>query len=123
MKTAGNRWTAKLSREFATRLESIPAHQKLHAVILLETGEEYPPAPPHSRRRRTQTIDALRNACRPVLVDMDEILAKFGGRRLDDDVSVLGTVAVEATPAGIRILADLEDVKTVLEDQDVSLLA
>ena len=45
MKTAGNRWPAKLSREFAARLESIPAHQKLHAVILLETGEESRPDP------------------------------------------------------------------------------
>ena len=123
MKPARNRWPAKLSREFAARLESIPAHQKLHAVVLLETDQESTRAPLHSRRRRTQAIDALRNACRPVLVDMDEILAKFGGRRLDDDVSALGTVAVEATPAGIRILAGLKNVKTVLEDQNVSLLA
>ena len=32
------------------------------------------------------------------------------------------TVAVEATPAAIRILANLKGVQTVLEDQNVSLL-
>lgn len=52
---------------------------------------------------------------------MDEVLAKWGGRRLDDDVSALGTVAIEATPAGIKILANLKDVQTVIEDQNVSL--
>ena len=120
MKSARNRWPAKLSKEFSTRLASIPAHQKLNAVVLLETGEECSATQPHSPHRRTRAIGALRKTCRPVLVDMDEILARFGGRRLDDDVSALGTVAVEATPAGIRTLADLKDVKTVLEDQNVT---
>ena len=69
-------------------------------------------------RRVAPSINA---ACRPVLVDMDEVLAKWGGRRLDDEVSALGTVAIEATPAGIKILANLKDVQTVIEDQNVSL--
>ena len=56
------------------------------------------------------------------LIDLDQVLAKWGGRRLDDEVSALRTVAVEATPAAIRILANLEGVQTVLEDQSVSLL-
>ena len=123
MNATGNRWPSKLSKEFAARLESIPAHEKLYALVLLEPSGERSPSHRHGPRQRRTAVGALRNACRPVLVDMDEILAKCGGRRLDDEVSALGTVAVEATPAGIRILANLRDVKTVIEDQNLSLLA
>ena len=90
-------------------------------MVLLETSEQSSAPHRHNLRRRRTAIGALRIACRPVLVDMDEVLAKWGGRRLDDDVSALGTVAIEATPAGIKILANLKDVQTVIEDQNVSL--
>ena len=122
MKATGNPSPSKLSKEFAARLESTPAHEKLYAVVLLEPIREQRSSKRHGPRKRRAAVGALRMACRPVLVDMDEILAKFGGRRIDDDVSALGTVAVEATPTGIRILANLKDVKTVLEDQVISLL-
>ena len=122
MKAAANRWSSKLSKEFAARLASTPTHETLHAVVLLDTSEQRSAPVRQTPRRRRAAIGTLREACRPVLVDMDEILAKRGGRRLDDDVSALGTVAVEATPGVIRILANLKDVKTVLEDQNVSML-
>jgi hypothetical protein len=122
MKADANRWPSKLSKEFVARLASIPGHETLHAVVLLETSERCSASQRHTPRQRRAAIGALRSACRPVLVDMDEILAKRGGRRLDDDVSALGTVAVEATPGVIKILANLKDVKTVLEDQNVSML-
>ena len=122
MKAAANRWPSKLSKEFAARLASIPAHETLHAVVFLKTSEQRSASHRHTTRQRRAAIGALRKACRPALVDMDEVLAKWGGRRLDDDVSALGTVAVEATPGVIKILANLKDVKTVLEDQNVSML-
>ena len=121
MKAAANRWPSNLSEEFAARLASIPADETLHAVVLLETSEQSSAPHRHNLRQRRTAIGALRIACRPVLVDMDEVLAKWGGRRLDDEVSALGTVAIEATPAGIKILANLKDVQTVIEDQNVSL--
>ena len=111
----------ELGAVLAARLASIPADETLHAVVLLETSEQSSAPHRHNLRQRRTAIGALRIACRPVLVDMDEVLAKWGGRRLDDEVSALGTVAIEATPAGIKILANLKDVQTVIEDQNVSL--
>lgn len=122
MKADANRWPSKLSKEFAARLAALPAHETLHAVVLLDTSEQRSAAIRQTPHQRRAAIGALRRASRNILVDMDEILAKRGGRRLDDDVSALGTVAVEATPGVIRILANLKDVKTVLEDQSVSML-
>lgn len=122
MKATRNSRSLKLSKKFAARLASIPAHEKLHAVVLLETSDGRSASQRQTPGQRRVSIGTLREVCRPVLVDMDQILAEWGGRRLDDDVSALGTVAVEATPAGIRVLANLKVVKTVLEDQHVSLL-
>ena len=122
MRAAANRWSSKLSEEFAARLASTPAHEMLLAVVLLDTSEQCRASFRETPRQRRAAVASLREASRPVLVDMDRILAKWGGRRLDDDVSALGTVAVEATPGVIRILANLKDVKTVLEDQNISML-
>jgi hypothetical protein len=122
MKAAANHWSLKLSQEFATRLASIPADERLHAVVLLKTSEQRSASHRQTPRQRRAAIGALREACRPALIDLDQVLAKWGGRRLDDEVSALRTVAVEATPAAIRILANLKGVQTVLEDQSVSLL-
>ena len=123
MEATGNLRPSKLSQEFAARLDSTPAHEILYAVVLLEPRQERSRSHRHTSRQRRAAVGALRKACRHVLVDLDEILSNCGGRRLDDEVSALGTVAVEATPAGIKKLARLKDVKTVLEDQNVSLLA
>ena len=122
MRAAANRWSSKLSKEFAARLASTPAHETLLAVVLLDTSDQCSASFRQTPRQRQAVIGTLREARRPVLVDLDKILAKWGGRRLDDDVSALGTVAVEATPGVIKILANLKDVKTVLEDQNISML-
>ena len=115
--------SSKLSKEFAARLDSTPAHEKLYAVVLLEARHERTRSHRHKSGQRRTAVGALRKACGPVLVELDEILSNCGGRRIDDKVSALGTVAIVATPAGIKKLARLRDVKSVLEDQNVSLLA
>ena len=122
MRAAADPSASKLSKEFSARLATTPAHETLIAVVLLHTSEQRGAPFRQNPRQRRAVIGTLREASRPVLGDMDRILAKWGGRRLDDDVSALGTVAVEATPAVIRILATLKDVKTVLEDQNISML-
>ena len=123
MSSTRNSSSVKLSEEFAGRLASLPPNEKLHAVVLLE-GKADGQRTSHrqTRDQRRAPLDALRKTARSALVEMDHILTECGGRRLDDNVSALGTVAVEATPAGIRSLARLKNVKTVLEDQKVSLL-
>ena len=63
----------------------------------------------------------MRKSARVALEQMDKTLEKFGGRRLQADLNPLGTIAVEATPAGINALARSKSVKAILEDQRVTL--
>ena len=123
MEATENRITSKLSEEFSARLDSSPAHEKLYAVVLLELRRERSRSHRQSSCQRDAAVGALRENCKRVLVDLDEILATCGGRRIDENVSALGTVSIEATPAGIRKIALLQDVKTVFEDQKLSLIA
>ncbi len=64
-------------------------------------------------RRRAQGEAAV-----PVI---DEILSRHGGRRIGE-VTSLGTVAVETTAEGIRMLRAMPAVQDVLDDQPLTLL-
>lgn len=123
MTWTGKSTSSKVSAEFSDRLDLLSPDRKLHAVVLLNTGA----SGEKTSRRQTRTerrvkLDQLREAARSVLEKVDAVLSECGGRRLDRDVTALGTVAVEATPAGIQALARLKSVKAVFEDQPVSLL-
>ena len=122
MMSRRRRGPRKLSNEFAARLASIPAKQKLHVVVLLAAGPEDGGEEPQRSCDRQSQVTTVRCRSRGALESMDRILAKSGGRRLDENVNALGAVAVEATPAGIRRLVSLKDVETVLEDQGVLLV-
>ena len=78
MKAAANHWSLKLSQEFATRLASIPADERLHAVVLLKTSEQRSASHRQTPRQRRAAIGALREACRPALIDLDQVLAEMG---------------------------------------------
>lgn len=52
---------------------------------------------------------------------IDAILARYGGRRIGE-VTTLGTVAVETTAEGMRMLRATPAVQAVLEDQPLTLL-
>jgi hypothetical protein len=56
------------------------------------------------------------------MMEIDRVLARFGGRGLAERVDALGGLPVETTPAGVRALAATEGVKAILENQTVSLL-
>jgi len=50
---------------------------------------------------------------------IDAILRDNGGRRLGDEPTALGTIAVETTANGVRALAESEHVAAILDDQPV----
>jgi hypothetical protein len=95
----------------------------MRVVVLLNTGEP----PTRSRRRqsaeqRQAAIASIKSNGAPVVTIVDQVLKKFGGKRISKDVGALGTVSVETTPNGVRELGRLEDVKAVLEDQGIGLV-
>ncbi len=100
----------------------MPPGQKVHAVVVFAASAgKGRLARRQAREEREAAIESVRKSAKQALQQMDKTLEKFGGGRLQADLNALGTIAVEATPAGINALAQSKSVKAILEDQRVTL--
>lgn len=109
-----------ISREFAAKLNRLSAKQKVRAIILLQAaanGTALTQRP--SRQERKDAIEEVREVSRSFLPEIDQILARYDGKRLSEDVDALGSITVESTAEGIKALADSDHVKAILEDQSI----
>ena len=112
----------KISPEFGSRLAGLSPDQKVHAVVVFASNAgKGRLSRRQAREEREAAIESVRESAKQALQQMDKTSEKFGGRRLQDDLNALGTIAVEATPAGINALARSKSVKAILEDQRVTL--
>src|SRR3972149_7763698 len=114
----------KISREFAARLNGLGPHQKVRAVVMLETGSAVKAG---AGRRpaavRQAAIASMTEAADEALASIDGSLRRCGGQRLAKSANALGAIPVETTVTGISALAASKHVKAILEDQPISLLA
>jgi hypothetical protein len=115
---------AKIGPEFRARLEQLRPDQKVRAVLLLSPPQaDGAGGRRQSRAGRKAALQSLRDAAERRFEDLDAILARHDGRRLQAHASAIGTVPVETTAAGIRALARSDHVRAIFEDQSISLLA
>ncbi len=109
-----------ISHEFAAKLNRLSAKQKVRAMVLLQTSENgVSRTQQPSRQERKEAIEKVRQASRSSLPNIDQILARYGGTRLSEEVDALGSITVEASAEGIKALADSEHVKSIFEDQAI----
>lgn len=114
----------KISPAFRARLNRMNQQQKVRAIIVVRLGDtEVTPGRRQSPSQRQAVIEAMHKSAEPALAEIDRVLRQFGGKRLASSVNALGAVPVETTPEGITALATLDSVKTILEDQPISLLS
>lgn len=115
--------SSKISRELAARLERYKPQQKVRAIVLLNVKREGVAAEkPRSRLNRQAAITTLRLSTAQALGEVDGILKRFDGKRLAE-VNAVGSIPVEMAAQGIFALAESQQVKAILEDQPISLLA
>jgi len=112
----------KLGPAFEARLRQAGPGQRIYAVVLLATSEgRGRPAKRRSPEQRKARAARTKRLARRALREIDAILKRHNGRRLAAEANALGAVPIEATPAGIRAVAECDEVKAVLEDQPVTL--
>lgn len=112
----------KISPNFAARLRRFQEQEKVRAVVLLSIPSQNVKGLRPSRAERQAFLVAIREAAFSFFPEIDRILEHFGGRRISPNPSVLGTVPIETTVAGIEALAACEYVKAILEDQTLALI-
>ena len=110
----------KISRQFAARLDRLAPKDEIQAVVLLSGPEpEERAGRRQNRSERREAVERVRGAAGKAVGQVDEVLARFGGRRLSDCPDALGSLPVETTSAGIHALAECDAVSAVLEDQPI----
>ncbi len=113
---------SKISAGLAARLEQMGPKDNLRVIVMLRI-----PAPGKGGRRRTSSEDrdaavqAVKESAGTAFSEVDDILERFGGRRLADSPDAFGAVPVKATAPAIYALARSRKVKAILEDQSVQL--
>ncbi|MCX7093033.1 MAG: hypothetical protein NTY50_06235 [Methylobacter sp.] len=111
----------KISPEFEQHLAIRDPGSTVQAVLLISAPSRKSPSSRQDRiAKRGEMRDRLQAAAELALFEIDQVLARFGGRRLADSVDALGSLPVETTPAGIRALANNSGVQAILENQKVS---
>lgn len=115
--------TQKIGAGFTEILGRLNPSQKVRAILLLSAQSSVQSTPRRrAGRDRRASANAVREASEPGLREIDKILERHKGSRLAAKADVLGSIAVETTPAGISALADSDHVKAILEDQPIFLL-
>ncbi len=110
----------KISPEFEQRLAAREPSSTVQAVVLIASSiVEDSPSRLERVAKRREMREAVHAAAAMALPEIDQVLARFGGRRLADAVDAFGGLPVETTPAGIRALANTEGVRAILENQAV----
>jgi hypothetical protein len=115
----------KVSSTFSARLARLKPDRKLRVVLVLRpnNGQVYASGEVRTQQGRQTAIEGNRNAASGAIKEIDRILARVEGRRLSDNPTALGTIAIESTPAGIAELSHSDYVKAILEDQPISRLS
>ena len=116
--------SGKISSAFSARLARLTPSERLRAVVLLRKPEPGGKSSGvrRSREERQTAISIMRSSASAALGEIDEILKRFNGRRLSEQPSALGTLAVETTVAGISALTESDHVKAILDDQPIALV-
>jgi hypothetical protein len=109
----------KLSPEFVARLSGLHPQQKVRVIVLLQTSEVALSTTHYLRTDRKAAIDSVREFSKNALVDLNQIVQKFGGETLAEKADLLGSIPIEITAEGIEALAQSQSVKAVLEDQPI----
>ncbi len=112
---------SKISAGLAARLEQMRPKDNLRVIVMLSI-----PAPGKGGRRtssedRDAAVQAVKESAGNAFSEVDDILERFGGRRLADSPDAFGAVPVKATAPAIYALARSRKVKAILEDQSVQL--
>jgi flagellar motor switch protein FliM len=109
---------AKISREFAARLERLKPDDQVRAIVMLNTGTTQVGSKIRpTKKARRATVKKSRQTVAGALPDIDRILKRHHGKRLKSQLDALSAVPVVTTPAGIDALTVSEYVRAILEDQ------
>ena len=114
--------TDKISNEFSAKLSQLSENEEINAIVVIKIEISSGTIPRRKlRSKRKDMIMDVKNSGQMALCEIDKILKKFCGKRVSN-VNSLGCITVKTTEAGILSLAGSSCVKSIIEDQQVSVI-
>lgn len=106
--------SSKLAPDFAASLRQGDTSRQVCAFLVVNVVSG---GPPFARSERRARREAMKAAVEAILPELDDLLARQGGRRLPSSLDALGIVAVETSAAGVLALAEIAWVAAILSEQ------
>jgi hypothetical protein len=112
---------SKISSEFAHRLSELEPHQVVRVLVLLDfknnterlcDSQKFPD-------KNISVVEHISNLEKQALDHIRKIIQDNDGKQLAEHFSLLGSIPIEITAAGVYELATLDAVKAVIEDQQI----
>ncbi|MFO7090601.1 DNA primase [Arthrospira platensis PCC 7345] len=111
----------KISPEFAARLAGLKSQEKIRVLVFLQVPpSNHQRSPRLSPEQRKAEMVATQKAAESSLNQIKPILNQYNGKLLAPSPSLLGTIPVEITVAGVYVLSQSNAVKSIIEDQDIN---
>jgi hypothetical protein len=106
----------KISDQYRERLRKLGPGELSRALVILSLATPEEPGRRTTADQRRQLLSQRRGDT-TALHEIDAVIERHGGRRLSASLSGIGTVVVECTAGSLHALAELDRVKTIVEDQ------
>ncbi|MEB3887186.1 DNA primase [Lyngbya sp. CCY1209] len=110
----------KISPEFAARLANLNSRDRIRVLVFLRVPkgdrDRQERLTPEERKDR---IEAVKAAAEASLDRIRPIVERHGGQILDENPSLLGTIPVEITVAGVYEICKSDAVEAIVEDQGI----
>src|SRR6185369_15771377 len=108
---------AKISPVFAARLKELKPREKVHVIVMLDTGKPTRDLKKRPTKTARQVVlKKTREYVNQILPDIDRVLRQHRGKRLKSEIDGLSAVPVITTAAGINALISSQHVKAIIED-------
>ena len=112
----------KVSKEFRSRLSKLAPEEKILALVLLDTtNSDLEKGKRQTRAERRQRIEEIQTAAEEAVPEIDKVLSRYDGKRLAAKANAMGCIPIQASQAAVMAVAGLDRVKSIIENQVISL--
>ena len=106
--------SSKISGSVVARLDNMTKGETIPVIVLIGQPGDKGGRGKDGKRERLMVL--LEEETKEALPKIDQVLANYGGRRLES-INSLGAVPVIATAPAVVALANIESVRSIIEDQ------
>lgn len=100
----------------------MPSDKPTRAIVTLEFPRPLPKEKRFSNEQNAEINRLTEASVLSLLPVIDAKLAEIGGRRLNNNIANIGAIVVEAPARSLLSLAEMEQVRSIIQDSEIHLV-